>query len=90
MKNLDVFHYIERHLGQKVLIVIDKDFGFEGQLSAVSKEPPGIWLSEASAVILRGTLANPLPQVVSREKKSDLFIHLNSVLRIEVFRSSGE
>ena len=87
MKSFDVFHYIERHIGQKVLVVIERDFGFEGQLSAISKDPPGIWLSEATAAILRGTLANPLPQVVSREKKSDLFIHLNSVLRIEVIRS---
>ena len=74
-------------MGQKVLVVIEKDFGFEGQLSAMSKDPPGIWLTDATAAILRGTLANPLPQVVSREKKSDLFVHLDSVLRIEILRS---
>lgn len=70
--------------------MIERDFGFEGELAAVSKDPPGVWLSEATAAILRGTLANPLPQVVSREKKSDLFIHLNSVLRIEVLRGREE
>jgi len=68
-------------------VVLDKDFGFEGSLSALSEEPPGIWLSDADAVVLRATIANPVPQIIGREDKSEIFIHLNSVLRIEVLHS---
>jgi hypothetical protein len=33
---------------------------------------------------------NPIPQVVSKEKKHELFLHLNSVLRIETPSESGK
>lgn len=86
-KMVDIFHLAERHLDRKVLVTIDRDHGFEGTLSAVSRSPPGIWLSEVDAVIFRTTLANPLPQIVSRHKKSEIFINLNSVQRIEILPS---
>ena len=79
-----VLHILERNIGGKILVVIDREFGFEGVISTVSQEPPGIWLSNAEAVIMRTTLANPLPQIVSREDRSELFINLNHILRIEV------
>ena len=78
-----VLHILERNIGGKILVVIDRDFGFEGVISTVSQEPPGIWLSNAEAVVLRTTLANPLPQIVSREDRSELFINLNHIQRIE-------
>ena len=79
-----VLHILERSIGKKILVVIDREFGFEGVISTASQEPPGIWLSDAEAVIMRTTLANPLPQIVSREDRSELFINLNHILRIEV------
>lgn len=82
-----IFDKLERVVGRRVLVVLDKDFGFEGSLSALSEEPPGIWLSDADAVVLRATIANPVPQIIGREDKSEIFIHLNSVLRIEVLHS---
>jgi len=75
---------LEKLIGRRLLVIIDKDFGYEGVMTAVSQHPPGLWMAEAEAVILRSSLANPLPQVASREKRSELFINLNSVLRIEV------
>jgi len=78
-----VFHMFERLIGKRVLAIIDRDFGFEGMLTAVSQNPSGIWLSDAEAVVLRSTLASPIPQVVGREKKRELFVHLDSVLRLE-------
>jgi len=78
-----VFHMFEKLLGKRVLAIIDRDFGFEGMLVAVSQNPSGIWLSDAEAVVLRSTLASPIPQVVGREKKRELFVHLDSVLRLE-------
>ncbi|MFQ6076851.1 MAG: hypothetical protein ACE5Z5_12105 [Candidatus Bathyarchaeia archaeon] len=79
-----VLQMLERTIGRKVLIILDRAFGYEGTVATVSSDPPGIWLSEAEAVVLRATIANPLPQVISREDRSEVFIHLNSVLRIEV------
>ena len=73
-----------RHTGKKVRVVLDRNFGFEGVVATISQNPAGIWLSDAEAVIIRTTLANPLPQVVSREDRSEIFINLNSVARIEV------
>ncbi|MEM3737514.1 MAG: hypothetical protein QXJ75_05475 [Candidatus Bathyarchaeia archaeon] len=82
-----VFHFLERNIGKRALVIIDREFGYEGLVEAVSHIPPGIWLTDAEAVVLRTTLANPLPRIVSREKKSELFLHLNSVLRVEILPS---
>jgi len=79
-----VFHMLEKNLGKKVRIILDPSYGFEGTLAAVTREPAGIWLSEAEAIIMRATIAQPIPQVASREERSEIFIHLNSVQRIEV------
>lgn len=89
-----VFHFIERHIGRRAIIIIDRDFGYDGRIEAVSHTPAGIWLADADAVILRTSLANPIPRIVSREKKGELFVHLNSILRLEVLSakkgSAGE
>lgn len=82
-----IFHMLEKHLGKNVRVILDPSYGFEGILSAVTKEPAGIWLSDAEAVVLRATIAQPIPQVASREERSEIFIHLNSVQRIEVLHS---
>jgi len=79
-----VFHMLERHLGQMIHVIMDQSYGFEGVLAAVTREPPGIWLSEAKATVMRSTIAQPIPQVVSREDRSEVFINLSSVHRIEV------
>jgi len=79
-----VFHMLERQIGRKILAILDSSYGFEGTLAAITTEPPGIWLSEAKATVLRSTIARPIPQVVSREERSETFINLNSVQRIEV------
>lgn len=79
-----VFHMLEKNIGKNVRVVLDPSYGFEGVLTAVTREPPGIWLSDAEAVVLRSTIANPIPQVTSREEMSEIFINLNSVQRIEV------
>jgi hypothetical protein len=82
--NPTVLHILERKRGRKILVVINRNYGFEDVISTVSQEPPGIWLSDAEAVVMRTTLANPLPQIVSREDRSELFINLNDIQRIEV------
>lgn len=81
---ITIFHMLERHVGKKIHVVMDTSYGFEGKLVAVTIEPPGIWLSEAVATVLRSTIAQPIPQVVSREERSEIFINLNHVQRIEV------
>ena len=43
-----------------------------------------IWISDADAVILRSTIAQPIPQTVNRENRSEIYISLDSVQRIEV------
>jgi len=75
---------LERYTGKRVRVILDRNFGFEGTVATVSQDPAGIWLSEAEAVVIRTTLANPLPQVVGREDRSEIFINLNSVGRIEI------
>ena len=65
------------------MAVINRDFGYEGRLSVVSHDPPGIWLTESDAVILRSTVVSPIPQVVNREPKGETFLHLDAVQRIE-------
>jgi len=81
---------LERLVGKRVLVVVERDFGYEGELVAISHHPPGLWLSEAEAIVLRSTVVNPIPQVVSKEKKEELFVHLNSVLRLEATSASGK
>ena len=78
-----VFHMLERLVGKRVLAVINRDFGYEGLLAVVSHEPPGIWLTESDAVILRSTVISPIPQVVNRESKGETFLHLDAVQRLE-------
>jgi hypothetical protein len=79
-----VFQILERQVGRKLVAILDPSYGFEGTLAAVTREPPGIWLSEAEVVTLRSTIAQPVPQIVSREERSEVFINLSSVQRIEV------
>ncbi len=84
---LSIFHMLERNLGKKIRVILDPSYGFEGTLVAVTHDPSGIWLSEAEAIVLRSTIAQPIPQVASREERSELFLHLNSVQRIEVIHA---
>jgi len=83
-----VFHILERNIGRRMVAILDPAYGFEGTLVAVTREPPGIWLSNAEVVTLRSTIAQPIPQVVSKEQRSEVFINLNSVQRIEVLHES--
>ena len=85
-----MFHMLEKLVGKRVLVVVERDFGYEGELVAISHHPPGLWLSKAEAIVLRSTVVNPIPQVVSKEKKEELFVHLNSVLRLEAASESGK
>ena len=41
------------------------------------------------ALILRATIAQPIPQVAGREERSEIFIHLNSVQRIEILHTTS-
>jgi hypothetical protein len=75
---------LERHLGRKIHVILDQSYGYEGILAAVSRDPPGLWLSDGKATVLRSTIAQPIPQVVSREDRSEVFINLTSVQRLEV------
>ena len=87
---LSVFHMLERHLGKKINVILAQSYGYEGVLTAVTSEPAGIWLSDANATVLRSTIAQPIPQVVSREDRSEVFINLSSVHRIEVLHDQAE
>jgi len=79
-----IFHMLEKNVGKKVLVILNQAYGFEGTLVAVTHEPSGIWLSSAEAVIFRATIANPIPQITGREERSEIFVNLGSVQRIEV------
>ncbi len=79
-----VLQILERQIGKRIVAILDPSYGFEGTLAAVTLEPPGIWLSDADIVTLRTTIAQPVPQIVSREDRSEVFVNLNSVQRIEV------
>ncbi|RLI45947.1 hypothetical protein DRO69_04155, partial [Candidatus Bathyarchaeota archaeon] len=85
-----VLQMLERNVGRKIMVILDPSYGFEGTLVAVTHEPPGIWLSDADAVIMRATIAQPIPHVVGKEDRSEVFIHLNSVQRIEVLHKSQQ
>ena len=84
---LSIFHMLEKNVGNQIRVVLDPSYGFEGTLVAVTHNPAGIWLSDAEAVIFRATIAQPIPQVASREERSEIFVHLNSVHRIEVLHA---
>jgi hypothetical protein len=79
-----VLQLLEDYTGKKIRVILERNFGFEGTIKTVSSVPPGLWLTNAEAVVVRTTLANPLPQVVSREDRSELFVNLGSVQRIEI------
>jgi len=79
-----VLQILERQIGKRIVAILDPSYGFEGTLAGVTLEPPGIWLSDAEVVTLRTTIAQPVPQIVSREDRSEVFVNLNSVQRIEV------
>lgn len=83
-----VLQMLERNIGRKIIAILDPSYGFEGKLVAVTHAPPGIWLSNADAIIMRATIAQPIPQVVGKEHRSEVFIHLNSVQRIEVLHKT--
>jgi len=83
-----VFHILERNIGRRMVAILDPAYGFEGTLVAVTREPSGIWLSDAEVVTLRSTIAQPVPQVVSKEQRSEVFINLSSVQRIEVLHET--
>jgi hypothetical protein len=78
---------LEKNVGNQVRVILDPAYGFEGTLVAITSEPAGIWLSDAEAIILRATIAQPIPQVASREEASEIFLHLDSVQRIEVLHA---
>jgi hypothetical protein len=82
-----IFHMLEKNLGRQIRVILDPSYGFEGTLTAVTREPAGIWLSDAEAIILRATIAQPIPQVAGREERSEIFVHLNSVQRIETLHT---
>ena len=86
---LTIFHMLEKNLSEKIRVIMDPSYGFEGTLVAVTHEPAGIWLSDAEALILRATIAQPIPQVAGREERSEIFIHLNSVQRIEILHATS-
>jgi hypothetical protein len=79
-----VFHLLEKNVSRRVLVILDPSYGFEGTLVAVTHDPAGIWLSNADAVVMRATIAQPIPQVVSKENRSEVFVNLKNVQRIEV------
>jgi hypothetical protein len=79
---------LEKNVGRRVAVILDPSYGFEGKLIAVTNDPAGIWLSDADAIILRATIAQPIPQVVGKEDRSEVFINLSAVQRIEVLHKS--
>jgi len=83
-----VFHLLEKNVGRRVLVILDPSYGIEGTLTAITHDPAGIWLSNADAVVMRATIAQPIPQVVARENRSEIFVNLKNVQRIEVLHKS--
>jgi len=79
-----IFHMLEKNLGEDIRVILDPSYGFEGTLMAVTRDPPGIWLSNTDAVIMRATIAQPIPQVVAKEDRSEIFLNLKNIQRIEV------
>jgi predicted aconitase with swiveling domain len=85
-----IFHMLERNVGKRVLVILNQSYGFEGVLTAITHEPPGVWLSNAEAVVFRATIVNPIPQITTREDRSEIFLNLNAVQRIEVLHEGRE
>jgi len=83
-----VYHMLERNLEKRVRVILDPAYGYEGTLVAVNPDPPGIWLSDAEVVTLRTTIAHPIPQVATREKRSEIFVNLRSAQRIEILHQA--
>lgn len=79
-----IVHMLERNIGKRLRVIVDPAYGFEGTLIAVTQEPAGIWISEVEAVVLRATIAQPIPQVASKEERGDIFLNLHSVQRMEI------
>ena len=84
-----LFHMLEKVPGKHVLAVVERDFGYEGELAAVLNHPPIIWLPNARAIVPRSIVVSPIPQAVSGERKHELLLQLNSGLRIEAAPESG-
>ena len=82
-----IFQMLERNVGKPIRVILDPQYGFEGTLVAVTKEPSGIWLSDAEVVVMRSTIAQPVPQVASREERSEIYLNLNSIQRIEILHA---
>lgn len=83
-----ILQMLERNVGKRIRAIVDPAYGFEGTLVAVTDAPSGIWLSEAEALVLRATIAQPIPQVASREERGDLFLNLSSVQRMEILQTT--
>ncbi len=79
-----IFQMLERNVGKRIRAIIDPAYGYEGTLVAVTQQPAGLWLEEVEAIVLRSTIAQPIPQVASREESGDLLLNLITVQRIEV------
>jgi hypothetical protein len=79
-----IFLMLERNVGKRIRVIVEPSYGFEGTLLAVAQELSAIWLSETEAIVLRSTLAQPIPQVANREEKDDLYLNLKGIQRIEV------
>ncbi len=79
-----IFLMLERNVGKRIRVIVEPSYGFEGTLLAVAQELSAIWLSETEAIVLRSTLAQPIPQVANREEKDDLYLNLRGIQRIEV------
>lgn len=50
-----VLQILENYSGKKVRVILDRNLGFEGVIVTVSSNPPGIWLSETEAIVVRST-----------------------------------
>ncbi|WXG45749.1 MAG: hypothetical protein WED05_03525 [Candidatus Atabeyarchaeum deiterrae] len=71
-------------VGKRIRVIVKDNFGYEGTLSALSDSPPSLFLADAEAFVIRTTIADPVPRIVSKERRSSIFVNLDSVLRIEI------
>ncbi|MDR0492446.1 MAG: hypothetical protein LBH74_02240 [Nitrososphaerota archaeon] len=80
-----IFYMLERNVGKKIQVILDPSYGFEGTLVAVTQGTlSGIWLSDTDVIVLRSTMAQPVPQVASREERGEMYLNLNTIQRIEI------